>query len=150
MKKKNKILSLFLCAIVALMGFFKIFQVKAVTYPSELTNIRKEGILNYTGFASLYYKLNDDYKIFCTTFHVENVGTTCSLSSKQWKTPVQVGVAAIIDKYNANPTKQNYYYAELAINEFLYYYSSKDVVNKISSSIEFRNLNVVKTFYDID
>ena len=145
MKKLQGLFAVILCLVTAIVGMI---GVKAASYPTKLSGIKKGAVLNYNGYDSLYYKTNSDYKIFCTTFHTEGVGTSCKLSESQWSKAVQAGVAGAIKKYNSNKSQQNYYYAELAINEFLYYYGGKNSVNRISTTRDVRNSNGVKTYYN--
>lgn len=116
----NKICKAFLSLLIAFVSVFSIASVEAANYPSKLTNVKKNYLINYSGY-NLYYKTYSEGYVFCTSFHVQGVGTSCSLSSKQWSKPTQAGIAAIIKKYNSSKSAKNYYYAELAINEFLYY-----------------------------
>ena len=148
MKKLQSAFAVLLCLMTAIVGFVGASKVSAASYPSKLSGIKKGAVLKYNGYDSLYYKTNSDYKIFCTTFHTANVGSSCSLSSSQWSEPVQAGVAAAIKKYNSNKSQKNYYYTELAINEFLYYYGGKNSVNRISTTRNVRNTAGVKTYYN--
>ena len=145
MKKLQYLVAVILCLVTAIIGTV---GVKAAAYPTKLSGIKKGAILKYNGYDSLYYKTNSNYKIFCTTFHTKGVGSSCSIASSQWSEPVQAGVAAIIKKYNSNKSQKNYYNAELAINEFLYYYSGKNSVNRISTTRDVRNTSGVKTYYN--
>ena len=143
----SRLFKTFLSVLIAFISVFSIASVQAASYPSKLTNVRKNYLINYSGF-NLYYKTYSGGYAFCTSFHVQGVGTSCTLSKNQWSIPVQVGVAAVVKKYNSNKTARNYYYAELAINEFLYYYSGKNSVNRISSYYNVRNFTGVKDFYN--
>ena len=145
MKKVLKGLFSFL---IALVSIFSITSVNAESYPSKLTNVKKNYLINYSGY-NLYYKTYSGGYAFCTSFHVQGVGTSCSLSSTQWSRPTQAGVAAIIKKYNSNKSQKNYYYAELAINEFLYYKETGNTVNRISSYYDTRNFDGVKDYYKV-
>ena len=143
----SKIFKTFLSVLIAFISVFSISSVQAASYPSKLTNVNKNYLINYSGY-NLYYKTYSGGYVFCTSFHVQGVGTSCTLSKNQWSIPVQAGVAAVVKKYNSNKTARNYYYAELAINEFLYYYSGKNSVNRISSYYNVRNYTGVKDFYN--
>lgn len=144
----KKFLKIFLSFLIMVVGFTSVSSsINAASYPTNLNNVKKGTVLKYNGYDSMYYKTSGNYKVFCTTFHTSNVGTKCSLSSSQWSLPVQSGVAAIIKKYNSNQTQKNYYYSELAVNEFLYYYSGKNSVNRISRTRDVRNTSGVKDFY---
>ena len=144
----NKIFKTFLSVLFTFISVFSITSIKAASYPSKLTNVKKNYLINYSGF-NLYYKTYSGGYTFCTTFHVQGVGTSCTLSKSQWSKPAQAGVAAIIKKYNSNKSAKNYYYAELAINEFLYYKETGDKVNRISSYYDVRNFTGVSDFYKV-
>ena len=144
----SRFVKTFLCLILTIVSMFGINSVKAASYPSKLSGVNKNYLINYSGF-NLYYKTYSGGYAFCTSFHVQGVGKSCSLSKTQWSKPVQVGVAAVVKKYNSNKSAKNYYYSELAINEFLYYYSGKNTVNRISSYSDVRNYTGVKDFYNV-
>ena len=144
----HKLFKLFLSFLVAFVGFIGIKSVKALSMPTSIKGIYHNTVLNYNGYDSLYFQSNGTYQVFCTTFHVPGVGSSCSISSSQWSTPVASGVAAIVDKYNTEKSYKNYYYAELAINEFLYYYNGKNSVNRISTVRDVRNAySITKAYY---
>ena len=145
MKKIFRILAIFLLMFI---GASNSYKVNAKSYPTRLTNVKKGVTLKYNGYDYLLYKTSGSYNVFCLSFHKQYVGYTCKLSTSQYSTPVASGIAAIIKKYNNNPTQKNYYYSELAINEFLYYYNGKNSVNRISTTRNVRNTNGVKPFYD--
>ena len=132
--------------LVAFISVFGITNAKADSYPSNLTNVSKNYLINYSGY-NLYYKTYSGGYAFCTSFHVQGVGTSCTLSKNQWSTPTQAGIGAIIKKYNSNKSAQNYYYAELAINEFLYYKETADKTNRISFYNDVRNYTGVADYY---
>ena len=144
----KKILKGLFSFLIALVSIFSMTSVNAESYPNKLTNVKKNYLINYSGY-NLYYKTYSGGYAFCTSFHVQGVGTSCSLSSTQWSKPTQAGVAAIIKKYNSNKSQKNYYYAELAINEFLYYKETGNTVNRISSYYNTRNFNGVKDYYKV-
>ena len=146
MKKIFRILAIFLLMFI---GVSNSYKVNAKSYPTRLTNVKKGVTLKYNGYDYLLYKTSGSYNVFCLSFHKQYVGYTCKLSTSQYSTPVASGIAAIIKKYNNNPTQKNYYYSELAINEFLYYYNGKNSVNRISTTRNVRNTNGVKPFYDV-
>ncbi len=144
--KKFTVIALFL---VALISLFANSSVKAATFPNKITDVYFDGTLKYNGSTQLIYKKYGKGVMFCTSFHINNVGNNCTISSKQFTQPAQAGIAAIINKYNASPSAKNYYYAELAINEFLYYFETKDTINRISTVRDTRNTAEVKPFYDV-
>ena len=144
----SRFVKTFICFVLTIVSVFGITNVKAASYPSKLSGVNKNYLINYSGF-NLYYKTYSGGYAFCTSFHVQGVGTSCSLSKTQWSKPVQAGVAAVIKKYNSSKSAKNYYYSELAINEFLYYYSGKNTVNRISSYSDVRSYSGVKDFYNV-
>ena len=144
----KKILKGLFSFLIALVSIFSMTSVNAESYPNKLKKKKKNYLINYSGY-NLYYKTYSGGYAFCTSFHVQGVGTSCSLSSIQWSRPTQAGVAAIIKKYNSNKSQKNYYYAELAINEFLYYKETGNTVNRISSYYNTRNFNGVKDYYKV-
>ena len=135
----SKIKNLFFVLIIGIVSIFSTSNVSAL--PKSISGITHSELLSYDGGPRLYYKPYSSGVVFCTTFMIQGVGTSCELSSSQWDTPIAAGIAAVIEKYNAAPSKQNYYYAELAINKFLYDYE-KDPVNNI------RTVPGVDAFYD--
>lgn len=141
--KVKLLLLVFIIGIVSMVGT----SVNAL--PNSISGVKAGNLISYDGSVNLFYKTYGNGVAFCTTFHVQGVGNNCSLSGTQWSNPTAQGIAAIIDKYNAAPSVQNYYYAELAINEFLYYRETGASVNKIKSNEETRKLSGVKPFYDV-
>ena len=89
----SKIFKTFLSVLIAFISVFSISSVQAATYPSKLTNVNKNYLINYSGY-NLYYKTYSGGYVFCTSFHVQGVGTSCTLSKNQWSIPVQAVVAA--------------------------------------------------------
>lgn len=146
MNKIIKKLMVVLC-FVALMfiGFNKV----SAALPNSISGITMLEDLNYNGHEQMIHKTYADGILLCSTFHVYNVGTSCTLSSSQWSIAAQAGAAAIVDKYNESPSKEKYYYAELALNEFLYYYETKDEKSRISKDRDVRSEDGVKEFYDV-
>lgn len=145
MKKR---LSIILCFVLAMVSVFA-NNIKAnAALPNSISGISANKTLNYNGYDQMLYKTYNGGVVFCATFHVQGVGSSCTLASSQWSTPTQSGVAAIVTKYNASPSERNYYDAELALNEFLYYYETKSTTNRISSTRDVRNTSGVKAFYD--
>lgn len=131
------------------LGIVSMASSSVYALPNSISGVNAGSLISYDGSVNLYHKTYSGGVAFCTTFHVQGVGSNCSLSSSQWSEPTAEGIAAIIDKYNSAPSIKNYYYAELAINEFLYYRETGDSVNKIRSYEETRNLSGVKPFYDV-
>ena len=143
--KKN--LMFVLCFMLVLLSF--IFDGRVNAMPNSISGLRAVKTLNYNGYDQMLYKTYNGGVAFCASFHVQGVGSSCSLSSVQYSQKTQAGLAAIVKKYNSSPSERNYYYAELATNEFLYYYETKNTVNRISSTRDVRNTSGVKDFYDV-
>ena len=136
----NKLKYLLLVFVIGIVSIIGTSGVNAL--PNSIDGITKESVISYDGGISLYHKVYGNGVVFCTSFNIDGVGTSCKLSSEQWSYAGAAGVAAIIDKYNSSPSTQNYYYAELAINKFLYDYETKDEVNNI------RVVDAIKPYYD--
>ena len=136
----NKLKYLLLVFVIGIVSMIGTSGVNAL--PNSIDGITKESVISYDGGISLYHKVYGNGVVFCTAFNIDGVGTSCKLSSEQWSYAGAAGVAAIIDKYNASPSTQNYYYSELAINKFLYDYETKDEVNNISV------VDAIKPYYD--
>ena len=136
---KNGIKSFLVVLMIGIISMLGISSVNAV--PNSISGVNHDELISFEGGPNLYYKHYNGGVAFCTTFMVQGVGSSCTVSSSQWNTPIASGIAAIIEKYNAAPSKQNYYNAELAINKFLYDYE-KDPVNNI------RTVSGSTTFYD--
>ena len=136
----NKIKYLLLVFVIGIVSMIGTSGVNAL--PNSIDGITKESVISYDGGVELYHKVYGNGVVFCTTFNIDGVGTSCKLSSEQWSYAGAAGVAAIIDKYNASPSTQNYYYAELAINKFLYDYETHDEVNNI------RVVDSIQSYYD--
>ena len=136
---KNGIKSFLVVLMIGIISMLGISSVNAV--PNSISGVNHDELISFEDGPNLYYKHYNGGVAFCTTFMVQGVGSSCTVSSSQWNTPIASGIAAIIEKYNAAPSKQNYYNAELAINKFLYDYE-KDPVNNI------RTVSGSTTFYD--
>lgn len=134
--------------LVFVIGIVSIIGTKVYALPNSVNGVSAGSLISYDGSVNLYHKTYGGGVAFCTTFHVQGVGANCTLSTNQWSNPTSQGIAAIIEKYNAAPSVKNYYYSELAINEFLYYRETGDSVNKIRANEETRYLSGVKPFYD--
>ena len=136
----NKLKCLLLVFVIGIVSIIGTKSVNAL--PESISGITKESLISFDGGFNLYHKTYGNGVAFCTTFYVQGVGSSCKLSSEQWSYPVAAGIAAIIEKYNASPSTRNYYYAELAINKFLYDYETHDSVNNV------KIVDGVKDFYD--
>ncbi len=104
--------------------FIGIINVKSL--PNSIGPITQNGnpikLNNYDKLALKYY---DSTAVFCTEFHKTTpaTGKTCTLVDTWKDKKINAGVASIIEKVGSVPTNgsavTNYYYGELAINEFL-------------------------------
>ena len=129
--------------LVFVIGIASILGAKSVNaLPNSISGVNAGELISYDGGPRLYHKTYGNGVVFCTTFYVQGVGSSCKLSSDQWSYPVAAGIAAIIEKYNASPSTRNYYNAELAINRFLYDYETKASVNNV------RSVTGVEEFYN--
>ena len=145
MSKLIRKMSILLCFVaVIFVGLNKV----SAALPNTISGINGSETLNYNGYDQMIYKTYSNGVVFCAKFHIQGVGSSCTLSSSNFSVPTQAGVAAIVDKYNASASKQNYYNAELALNEFLYYFETKDSNNRISTNRDVRNTSGVKAYYD--
>ena len=144
MKNKGKIL-IFLFAILLLL--FKNDKIFAGNYrigefPNRITMGTPQYVWNENnrpnGYTYMPYKsTNDGIPTFCTAFSLNEppTGTTCTIINDGWSEPIAAGVAAIIEKANveSNASSSNlpYYYAEIAINRFLYINNGGNQVNRV-------------------
>ena len=136
----NKLKYLLLVFVIGIVSMIGTIGVNAL--PDSIDGVNAGELISFDGGPNLYNKTYGNGVAFCATFHVQGVGSSCKLSSSQWSYAGASGVAAIIEKYNASPSTQNYYYAELAINKFLYDYETKDEVNNV------RVVDAIKPYYD--
>ena len=136
----NKLKCLLLVFVIGIVSIVGTKSVNAL--PESISGVNAGSLISYDGGPRLYHKTYGNGVVFCTTFYVQGVGSSCKLSADQWSYPVAAGIAAIIEKYNASASTRNYYYAELAINRFLYDYETKASVNNVRSVIG------VQEFYD--
>ena len=136
----NKLKCLLLVIVIGVLLIVGTTSVNAL--PESISGVNAGELISYDAGPRLFHKTYGNGVAFCTKFYVPGVGSSCKLTSDQWSFPVAAGIASIIEKYNALPSTQNYYYAELAINKFLYDYETKDPLN---------NVNMIagsKAFYD--
>lgn len=137
----NKLKGLLLVFVIGIVSMVGAKSTNAL--PESISGVNAGNLISYDGGPRLYHKTYGNGVVFCTTFYVQGVGSSCKLSSEEWSYPVAAGVAAIIEKYNAAPSTRNYYYAELAINKFLYDYETKASVNDVYLYGD------MKGFYDV-
>ena len=144
MKKIKSILFLFISIVVLSMGCITTY---AQNYGNgftngTLSNIKAVGDMawnnqkdvqkvlpNSVGHGVTFQQYNNK-AAYCTKFHeLRPAGTdaTCTINLDEWGNDkkIQIGVAAIIMAADANNSSMSneYYYAELAINHFLYLYN---------------------------
>ncbi len=83
-------------------------------------------LLKYNGIDSLYYKKANNKAVFSTLFQEKKTSTGNCVLMDNWSEGIKAGIATIINLANTENSNLNrseseqYYYAELAINEFLY------------------------------
>ena len=136
----NKLKYLLLVFVVGIVSMIGTSGVNAL--PNSISGVNAGELISYDGGPRLFHKTYGNGVVFCTTFYVQGVGSSCTLSNSQWSSPTAEGIAAIINKYNASASTRNYYYAELAINKFLYDYETKASVNDVMLYGD------MKSFYD--
>ncbi len=110
-------------------------------FDKNLGEIRQVGdVAKYNSHTFFAFKqaINSKTAVFCAKFHLDSPaasGVSCTLDDFK-NDQIKAGVAAIIDKAKAGNSSmtQNYYYAEIAINSFLYNYDGKDQNNKVSDN----------------
>lgn len=136
----NKLKYLLLVFVIGIVSMIGISGVKAL--PNSISGVNAGELISYDGGPRLFHKTYGNGAVFCTTFYVQGVGSSCSISNSQWSNPTAQGIAAIINKYNTSASTRNYYYAELAINKFLFDYETKASVNDV------RLYGDMKSFYD--
>ena len=136
----NKLKYLLLVFVVGIVSMIGTSGVNAL--PNSISGVNAGELISYDGGPRLFHKTYGNGVVFCTTFYVQGVGSSCTLSNSQWSNPSAQGIAAIINKYNASASTRNYYYAELAINKFLYDYETKASVNDVMLYGD------MKSFYD--
>ena len=136
----NKFKFLLLILIIGIISIINVSIVNAL--PNSISGVNAGDLISYDGGPRLYHKTYGIGVVLCTTFYVQGVGSSCTLSGSQWSNPTAEGIAAIINKYNTSASTRNYYYAELAINKFLFDYETKASVNNVYLYGD------MKSFYD--
>ena len=136
----KKIISIIM---IILMTFTYLLPVKA--FDQNITvNVSKSygkyNELDYFQFKSVKKPNNTIVAAICTKYHLQvpSAGVTCNLTDT-WPKEIQAGVAKIIELaqqsgLNNNDMNKPYYYAELAINLFLYDKNGHDANNLISTT----------------
>ena len=143
MRQYRKLLMCFLIAFVVL--FIGNFKVKAASkvvssFPDSITTKRNDLMTQNT--IRIYKKTYNGGKAMCTAFS-KNAANNKSCSAVAWNSDdtknkkIAAGVGAIITKARAGSSSisswTNYFYAEMAINEFLYRYNGKNSTNNVSA-----------------
>ena len=128
--------------LVFVVGIVSIIGTSVNALPNSISGVNAGNLISYDGGPRLYHKTYGNGVVMCTTFYVQGVGSNCTLSNNQWSDNAAEGIAAIINKYNSSSSTRNYYYAELAINKFLYDYETKASVNNVQL------FGDMKGFYD--
>ena len=86
----------------------------------------------YNGYNKFVFLKANDKAAYCVLYYADlpGEGNYCNLAN-DWSDPVKAGVAAIINKANASNSvmTKEYYYADLAMNEFLYVYNDEHNIN---------------------
>lgn len=112
-------------------------------FPSQLTNITTSGekVWYNTAHGLIFQKWSDEAAL-CTTFRATRpAGTNAVCTRKDWTDEkIRVGVAAIIMSANMSNSamSQEYYYADIAINYFLFQNNldsngNKNYLNQVTS-----------------
>ncbi len=129
----KKIKILFTLLVISILLIANNTNIKA--FNSEIGPVQTGNEGNYNGYDYMPFKKASNKAVFCTMFHLAIPSSRCSLLN-DWSDPVKAGVATIINEAQASNSNmtENYYYAELAINQFLYYYNGRQTDNRISSS----------------
>ena len=86
----------------------------------------------YNGYNKFVFLKANGKAAYCVLYYADRPeeGDYCNLAN-DWSDPVKAGVAAIINKANASNSDmtKEYYYADLAMNEFLYVYNDEHNIN---------------------
>lgn len=161
--KKKSIQRIILLLIITIITCFNI-NVKAENYEtvSNFSNSITTGSPNYVwtswnspnGYTYMPYKsTSDGTPTFCTRFSYEEppANVQCFIDENSWSEPIKAGVAAIIKKANvaSNSSSSNlpYYYAEIAINRFLYEYGGWNSYNRVYFGLTTRQLLKDNNYY---
>ena len=146
--KKTKIFIILLMVFTVLL--FNKTNIKAAEIPSAITMGKPQEVWNEynepNGYTHMPYKsTNDGIPTFCTSFLLLEPaqGTVCTKIDNAWSDPISAGIAAIIKEANVQPnassTNLNYYYAEIAINRFLYEHINNEL-NRVHQGLTTRQL----------
>ncbi len=153
MKRKQIFITLFFSMLMLA------FNMKVSAFSSSIANILQSGVeQNYNGYDSLALKYYGDTTVFCTQFKKTTPAAkdvVCTLV-ENWNDEIKAGVGHIISKIGEVPISgnapENYYYGELAINQFLYDSGVDKENTKIVSDSSPREvadiLNTRKSLYD--
>lgn len=99
------------------------------------------------GYSHFPYKTaNGGTPILCTLFYLDppSVNQVCTKVENAWNESISAGIAAIIEEAHIQPNPSssnlNYYYAEIAVNRFLYEYNGEDRNNRVYGGLTTRQL----------
>ena len=125
-------------------------------FPENIGQVSQVGgRLNYES-PWFFHKVTSNYSVLCTRFRLTTPaanGASCKLlhDSDQWDDQTQAAIGAIVyditgGKNGVMSNTKNYYYGELAINEYLYYKTgnSNNYTGVASSSEVKRLVNLAK------
>ena len=93
---KNGIKSFLVVLMIGIISMLGISSVNAV--PNSISGVNHDELISFEGGPNLYYKHYNGGVAFCTTFMVQGVGSSCTVSSSQWNTPIASGIAAIMKR----------------------------------------------------
>ena len=141
-----------------IIGKGKIVAKQVDSFPSTIKIKKDYPLVTKNGYDTFSYQSTKDegvdVPVFCTLYHVISEDETeCRVDDDSWDNKVKAGVAAIIKTANinhsteANQMSDMYYYATLAINEFLYHYNGGNENNHISQSGSRSTKNVLGNYY---
>ena len=147
--KKIKLSIIFLMVFTVLL--FNKTNIKATEFPSTITMGNPQYVWDNSnkpnGYSFFPYKsTSDGTPTVCTSFGLKEPaqGTVCTKVDNAWNDPISAGIAAILKEANIQPNASannlNYYYAEIAINRFLYEYNGEDRNNRVYGGLTTRQL----------
>ena len=150
--KNTKIIGMILILLAILS--FKNTNIKAEEiqeFPATITIDRAHQVWDSNnkpnGYSYFPYKTaNGGTPIVCTLFNLDppSVNQVCTKVENAWNESISAGIAAIIEEANIQPNPSssnlNYYYAEIAVNRFLYEYNGEDRNNRVYGGLTTRQL----------
>lgn len=159
MKRIISLLVIFAIMLVAIItGKGEINAQQVDSYPSTIKIKKDYPLVTKNGYDTFSYQSTKDgdidVPVFCTLYHVISEDETeCRVDDDSWDNKVKAGVAAIIKTANINHSTETnqmsdmYYYATLAINEFLYHYNGGNENNHISQSGTRSTRDILGNYY---